>query len=63
MRCCGQFNPTTGYSQVSCRATCAGGTGTDTFVELCDPKVTPTTCPSGMTCQVSGSLTGYSICK
>ncbi len=61
--CCGEFNPSTGYLSVSCRSACTGAVGGNSLVELCDPKATPATCTGGMTCQPSGSLLGFSVCK
>ncbi len=63
-RCCGEFNASTGYVAVDCRASCNGtAPNGDTFVELCDRNAKPDTCSGGKRCQPSGSLTGYSICK
>jgi hypothetical protein len=63
-KCCGEFNAATGYVSVACRATCDGAAvNGDTFVELCDNAATLTSCKAGTTCQPSGSLVGFSICK
>jgi len=62
-KCCGEFNASTGYVSVACRASCDGTAANgDTFVQLCD-KAVAGTCPAGLTCQASGSLVGFSICK
>ena len=62
--CCGQFSQLTGYVSVSCQTSCDGtAPNGDLYVELCSQAVTPDTCATGTTCQVSGGLPGFSICK
>jgi hypothetical protein len=63
--CCGSFDQNTGYKSVSCQSSCGPGPipGT-TGVRLCDPSNPIDECASiGASCQASGSLHGYYVCK
>jgi hypothetical protein len=56
--CCGSdYNGY--YADVSCQTSCTG-TGF-TPVQFCDSSGSD--CPQGMTCQMSGVLTGYWVCR
>ena len=61
--CCGMFEENSGYKSVSCQAACVNA-GTLKGVRLCDPDAPTDECKAiGKTCQWSGSLPGYSVCK
>ncbi len=62
--CCGAFDKVTGYTEVSCKATCTASSATATAVHFCDPNAAVDECAaSGTSCQDSQALPGYSLCK
>lgn len=62
--CCGAFDNITGYTGVSCKATCTASTPSGTAVHFCDPNAAVDECAaSGQSCQPSQALPGYSLCK
>ena len=61
--CCGGFL-TNAYDEVSCKATCTGVVNGRTQVRFCDPNAAQDECTSlGQSCQASGTLDGYFVCK
>ncbi|MBX3218008.1 MAG: hypothetical protein KF850_38740, partial [Labilithrix sp.] len=63
--CCGEFSQTTGYRSVSCQAACTNSPipGTSS-VRFCDKNAAVDECADiGLTCQSSGSLDGFAVCR
>jgi hypothetical protein len=61
--CCGMFDENFGYKSVSCSLACVNA-GSIKAVRFCDQDATTDECTAiGKTCQWSGSLPGYSVCK
>jgi hypothetical protein len=65
--CCGVFDQSQGYTQVSCRSSqnCVGSAGGgQQYVRFCDPSAATDECQIlGATCQPSQSLDGFYVCK
>ncbi len=60
-QCCGTFDSSAGYESVTCMDACPTPTTTMNYPQLCTGN--PGECPPGTACTVSGTITGYSICK
>jgi hypothetical protein len=62
--CCGQFSQLTGYVSISCQASCDGtAPNGDSYVEMCDPAISPGACAVGTSCALSKALPGFSVCQ
>jgi hypothetical protein len=63
--CCGAFDQNQGYRAVQCATSCnASPIPGLTPVRFCDPNAPVDECASiGKTCEPSGSLAGFHICK
>jgi hypothetical protein len=62
--CCGAFDQTLGYRQVTCEKSCAGPDPSgDLLFRFCNPAATPDECAAiGLHCKPSTSLAGYFRC-
>jgi hypothetical protein len=62
--CCGAFDKNSGYRQVECANDCNSTPPGTSGVRLCDPSAPTDECAAiGGSCQPSGSLPGYHVCK
>jgi hypothetical protein len=60
--CCGTFNvPGAFYERMTCLPACPADTATIAYPRMC--TFNPGECPVGTTCQPSGTLSGYSVCR